>query len=69
LKKSGKPKLIPRAYALGMYKTYLKNLKSLGKKSHVEGHVLYVPVKFHIKPTICVPFVKKTYNASVIRLF
>jgi hypothetical protein len=26
----GKPKLIPGAYAPGMYKTYLKNVKNLG---------------------------------------
>jgi hypothetical protein len=39
----GKSKLIPGAYAPGMYKTYFLKLKKFSKKiSHVEGHVLYM---------------------------
>jgi hypothetical protein len=61
----GKSKLIPGAYAPGMYKTYFLKLKKFSKKiSHVEGHVLCVHIKFHIQSIFFVPCVKKTKKIS-----
>lgn len=53
-------KLIPGAYAHGMYKTYFKNIKKLGIFLTCSWTCSMCACKDHIKPTLFVPCVKRT---------